>query len=68
MFVYSEWDKLCFEISSKYNCIRVDEIPSQPLDGAWISIKHDVETNVKKALKIAKIEKMIVKIDIFSKG
>ena len=57
MFVYSEWDKLCFEISSKYNCIRVDEIPSQPLNGAWISIKHDVETNVKKALKIAKIEK-----------
>ena len=57
MFVYGEWDKFCLEISSKYNCIRVDEIPSQPLNGAWISIKHDVETNVKKALKIAKIEK-----------
>ncbi len=57
MFVYSEWNKFCLEISSKYNCIRVDEISSQPSNGVWISIKHDVETNVKKALKIAKIEK-----------
>jgi len=57
VFVYSEWDKFCLEISSKYNCIRVDEVPNQPLNGAWISIKHDVETNVKKALKIAIIEK-----------
>ena len=57
MFIYSEWNKFCLEVSSKYNCIRVDEIPNQPLNGSWISIKHDVETNVKKALKIAKIEK-----------
>jgi hypothetical protein len=57
MFIYSEWNKFCLEVSSKYNCIRVDEIPNQPLDGSWLSIKHDVETNVKKALKIAKIEK-----------
>ena len=57
MFIYSEWSKFCLEVSSKYNCIRVDEIPNQPLNGSWISIKHDVETNVKKALKIAKIEK-----------
>ncbi len=42
MFVYSGWDKFCLEISSKYNCIRVDEIPSQPPNGAWIYIKHDV--------------------------
>jgi hypothetical protein len=57
MFIYSEWSKFCLEVSSKYNCIRVDEIPNQPLDGSWLSIKHDVETNVKKALKIAEIEK-----------
>ena len=56
MFVYSEWDDFCLEVSNKYNCIRVDEIPNQPPNGAWISIKHDVENNVKKALKIAKIE------------
>lgn len=57
MFVYRNWDRFCLEISSKYNCIRVDEIPNQPPGGVWVSIKHDVETNVKKALKIAKIEK-----------
>jgi len=56
MLVYKEWDRLCLEFSKKYICIRVDEIPNQPLNGSWISIKHDVETNVKKALKIAKIE------------
>jgi hypothetical protein len=56
MLVYKEWDRLCLELSKKYTCIRVDEIPNQPKGGSWISIKHDVETNVKKALKIAKIE------------
>ncbi|MDA9891476.1 hypothetical protein N9D47_02500 [Planktomarina temperata] len=57
MFVYRNWDRFCLELSKKYNCIRVDEIINQPLNRPWIAIKHDVETNVKKALEIAKIEK-----------
>lgn len=55
MFVYSEWDKLCKEICSK-NIIRVDQILQQRKNSKWISIKHDVETNVLKALHLARIE------------
>jgi len=56
MFIYSHWKKFCKEVSDKYNCIRVDEIPSQTLESDWVAIKHDVETNTRKALKIAQIE------------
>ena len=54
-FVYSQWDKLCKEISSK-NIIRLDEILEQEKNSKWICIKHDVETNVSKALSLARIE------------
>jgi hypothetical protein len=56
MFIYRVWEIFCLEISCKYNCIRIDEISEQPSNGSWISIKHDVETNVEKAFEIAKIE------------
>ena len=55
MFVLDLWDRLCNEIS-KNNIIRADEILSQNSNSKWISIKHDVETNVYKALQLAKIE------------
>jgi hypothetical protein len=55
MFIFEQWDKLCSDISSK-NIIRVDEILLQENNTKWISIKHDVETNVLKALHLARIE------------
>ena len=55
-FVYREWEKLCLNVLSKYNCIRIDEIPKQPPNKPWVAIKHDVETNVEKAFELAKIE------------
>ena len=57
MFTHSEWDRFCSIVSSQYNCIRADEVRQQSLDGSWICIKHDVETDVGKALSIAQIEK-----------
>jgi len=54
MFVYSEWDKICQELST-LKTIRADEIPSKK-DLEWIVVKHDIETNVPKALELAKIE------------
>jgi len=54
MFVYSVWDKICQELST-LNSIRADEILNQE-DLEWIVIKHDIETDVPKALELAKIE------------
>lgn len=56
MFIYSDWDFFCSEVSTKYRCIRADEILHQGQDEEWLVIKHDVETNVRKALILAKIE------------
>lgn len=58
MFVFSNWDKICNELSMNFRCIRADQILDQDDDANWLVVKHDVETNVPKALKLAKIEKM----------
>ena len=55
MFVYTIWDEICENISKTSNTIVIKEILNQPLN-KWVAIKHDVETNVKKALTLAKIE------------
>ena len=55
MFVYSVWDEICENISKNKNTITVNEILDQSTS-QWLAIKHDVETNVSKALAIAKIE------------
>lgn len=56
MFIYSEWEKFCKNISSKYDCIRADQILNQSKKSKWLVIKHDVETDVQRALDIAEIE------------
>jgi hypothetical protein len=56
MFIYSIWDHICKDISTKCNTIKVNQILDQSDDTKWIAIKHDVETNVAKALELAKIE------------
>lgn len=56
MFTYSIWKEICLELAKSKKTIKAEEILNQPHDRSWIVIKHDVETNVKKALKLAQIE------------
>ena len=56
MFTLDEWDILCEKISDQENVITINEILNQPLESRWVAIKHDIETNVDKALKVARIE------------
>ena len=56
MFVFSYWNKVCKELSVNHNCILANQIMDQDPGVNWIVVKHDVETNVEKALKLAKIE------------
>ena len=56
MFTFRIWEEICKEISSSKNTITLNQILNQPNGRPWIAIKHDVETNVEKALKTAKIE------------
>ena len=52
---HREWERFCSLIDAS-RCVTVAELPE--LKGAvpWISIKHDVETNVRRAFQIAVIE------------
>ena len=56
MFLYSHWDRICKELSLNHNCILAKQIMDQNQDSNWTVVKHDVETNVSKALRLAKIE------------
>ena len=64
MFLYSHWDRICKELSLNHNCILASQIMDQNQDSSWTVVKHDVETNVSKALRLAKIE---AKYNIYAK-
>ena len=58
MFVYKEWERFCSKIynldvkcATAYEALELSKFPDQ-----YVIIKHDVETNVEKALKLASIE------------
>jgi hypothetical protein len=58
MFVYREWERFCSKIYNlnvkcvtAYEALELSKFPDQ-----YVIIKHDVETNVEKALKLASIE------------
>ena len=55
-FTYGVWDRLCLAIAQHRKTIRVDQILDQEAGQGWLAIKHDVETDVPKALALAKIE------------
>jgi len=55
IFIYANWEKVCKTIALKFNTIRADEIVESSKD-KWIVVKHDVETDVPKAVKLAEIE------------
>ena len=54
-FTFKEWQNLCSSIDAS-TCHNISKIPEISPTKKWIAIKHDVETNVKKAMKIAEIE------------
>jgi len=56
MFIYKNWDKFCSKLVLQTKCITSTEALS--IDGSfdYVVIKHDVETNVQKALNLAVIE------------
>ncbi len=56
MFIYSIWNKFCSELNEAgINSITADEALSTKA-GRFLILKHDVETNPAKALKLAEIE------------
>ena len=55
IFLQKEWAWFCSLIDST-KCITVSELPKLSSDDEYLVIKHDVETNVERALKIAEIE------------
>jgi hypothetical protein len=57
MLIYNVWESICKDISLNYNHIKANQILTCNSFTKWVVIKHDVETNVLKALKLAKIEK-----------
>lgn len=57
MFYYKNWDRLCsFIKNSNIVACTAEESLSLPKDRRFIVLKHDVEGNVSKALKLAEIE------------
>ena len=58
MFTYNNWDKFCSTIRKNNHCCTraMDIISVVKKNKKFIILKHDVETNVKKALIFAKIE------------
>ena len=58
MFVYKEWEKFCSKIHNlNLNCITAFEaLEASKSSIHYTIIKHDVETNIEKALQLAIIE------------
>ena len=55
IFVYKKWDAFCKELDK----VGIHSIPAKDVTkklSQYLVLKHDVETDVKKALEIAKIE------------
>lgn len=56
-FTFKVWDDFCKKLSaSGVKSITAKDVFSEKLNGQYFVLKHDVETDVKRALAIAKIE------------
>jgi len=53
--IHKEWDRFCASVDAG-RCVTISELPDLSSETNWLAIKHDVETNVERALQIAKIE------------
>jgi len=58
MFIFKKWDIFCSQISDlNIKCVTaVEALTLSQTPERYIIVKHDVETNVEKALKLAEIE------------
>lgn len=55
IFVYKNWEKFCKKLKENgFNCIMARDV-SKLCEG-YVVLKHDVETDVEKAYKLAEIE------------
>ena len=60
MFYYSNWYNFCKRIKdTQFKIVRADESISEHKDAKFIVLKHDVEDNVAKALRLAEIEHIL---------
>lgn len=55
IFTYKKWDDFCKKLKEN-NIVSIKACDVSETSGKYLVLKHDVETNVKKALKMAKIE------------
>ena len=57
IFIYGAWKEFCKELSKKgLYSITASDVLNKQCDNPYLVLKHDVETNVKKALRMAQIE------------
>jgi hypothetical protein len=57
IFVYRQWDKFCRLLDSKnIHSITAAQVLLNKYNNKYLVLKHDVETAVEKAYRIAKIE------------
>ena len=57
MFVYKNWNGFCKKLNEEgFNSICAKTLLEEETQQPFIILKHDVETNPSKALKLAKIE------------
>lgn len=57
MFVYKQWDGFCGKLKEKgFISLSAASVLNEKPDKQFIILKHDVETNPKRALRLAKIE------------
>lgn len=57
MFIYNQWESFCKELDNAgINSITAASLLDKSCDESFLVLKHDVETDPSKALKLAKIE------------
>lgn len=57
MFVYKRWEIFCKELKKRgIQTVSAEDVISKNINKKFVILKHDVETNPQKALKMAKIE------------
>lgn len=57
MFIYNQWESFCKKLDNAgINSITAASLLDENCDESFLVIKHDVETNPRKALELAKIE------------
>lgn len=57
IFIYKKWERFCAELAKKdMHSVTARSVAEQEVNDVYIVLKHDVETNVSKAYRMAEIE------------